>query len=65
MTATVQSGDRVALVFTSDPYTKLQPGELGTVAFVDDTGTVHVKWDAGDHLGLVPGVDRFRVVAKA
>lgn len=60
-----QPGDRVELTYTSDLYTKLQPGDRGTVSFVDDLGTVHVKWDAGDHLGLVPDVDKFRVVAKA
>lgn len=46
-------GDRVRLVRCDDPYTRLQPGELGTVRFIDDTGTVHVAWDSGSHLGMV------------
>jgi Domain of unknown function (DUF4314) len=29
---------------------------------VDDLGTIHVKWDNGSTLGLVPGQDSFRVV---
>ena len=55
-------GKRVRLDFTSDPYTDLKPGAEGTVDFVDDTGTVFVKWDSGSSLGLVPGEDRFTVL---
>jgi len=46
--------DRVELVNTTDPYTKLQPGDQGTVQSVDDSGTVHVVWDSGENLGMVP-----------
>jgi hypothetical protein len=55
-------GDRVRLVRCTDPYTKLQPGDEGTVTFVDDTGTVFVRWDSGSGLGLVPGEDAWEVV---
>jgi hypothetical protein len=57
-------GRRVELVACDDPWTKLEPGERGTVSFVDDVGTVHVTWDSGSRLGLVEAAgDRFRVVA--
>lgn len=52
-------GRRVVLRDCTDPFTKLTAGDEGTVTFVDDTGTVHVKWDTGSHLGLVPGEDRW------
>jgi hypothetical protein len=55
-------GDRVELVATSDPYTKLRPGTQGTVAFIDALGTLHVNWDDGSRLGLVPGEDHWREV---
>jgi hypothetical protein len=54
-----KAGDRVELVHCSDPYTRLQPGEQGTVQLVDSVGTVHVKWDSGSSLGLVPNIDRW------
>ena len=38
-------GTRVELVFMDDPYSRLKPGDRGTVEFVDDIATVHVKWD--------------------
>ena len=55
---------RVRLVQCSDPYTRLRPGTLGTVSFVDDTGTVHVDWDSGEKIGLIPGEDQWDVVGK-
>jgi hypothetical protein len=50
-------GTRVILVKMDDPYTKLQPGDKGTVRSVDDIGTIHVKWDRGGSLGIVFGED--------
>ena len=50
-------GTRVELVRMNDPYSKLKPGDLGTVDFVDDTGTVFIIWDSGSHLGVVYGED--------
>ncbi len=55
-------GDRVVLVNTTEPYTELQPGAVGTVTHTDDAGTVHVDWDTGATLGLVPGVDSWRAL---
>ena len=53
-------GSRVELVNMDDPYTKLKPGDQGTVNFVDDTGTVFVNWDNGSTLGVVYGVDSIK-----
>lgn len=50
-------GDRVALVDCADPYTTIEPGTRGTVRLIDSLGTVHVDWDDGSTLGLVPGWD--------
>lgn len=48
---------RVRLIHTSDKHTALQAGDEGTISLVDDMGTVHVNWDNGSNLGLLPGVD--------
>lgn len=45
-------GKRVQLQYTNDPYTKLRQGDEGVIDFVDDTGTISVKWDSGSSLGL-------------
>ena len=52
-----QVGDRVRLIYTTDEYTRLETGSEGTVSFVDSLGTVHVDWDNGSKLGLIPGMD--------
>lgn len=49
-------GKRVRLVDMDDPQAPPQ-GTEGSVMFVDDTGTVHVKWDTGSTLGAVYGID--------
>jgi hypothetical protein len=53
-------GCRVELVSMSDPYTKLRPGDCGTVYRVDDIATVFVAWDSGSGLGVVHGVDEIK-----
>lgn len=64
MTA-AQPGDRVRLIRTSDQYTRLRPGALGTVRRIDDIGTVHINWDDDGLLGLLPDEDEFEVMATA
>jgi len=54
------SGARVELVRMNDPYSKLKPGDQGTVASVDDIGTVFVNWDCGSSLGAAYGEDVIR-----
>lgn len=60
--ARYKKGSRVELVSMTDPYTKLKPGDIGTVDFVDDTGTVFIIWDSGSHLGVVLGEDEVRLL---
>lgn len=57
-------GTRVELVSLEDPYSRLPEGTRGTVDAVDDIGTIHVRWDNGSGLGIVPGVDTVRKVAE-
>ena len=54
-------GTRVELIYMNDPYNhKLVPGCQGTVRWVDDMGTIHVSWDCGSSLGLIPIEDEFK-----
>lgn len=55
-------GKRVELVYTKDQYTKLIPGDTGIVNFIDDFGTVFINWDNGSTLGLIPGVDKWKIL---
>ena len=50
-------GTRVELVRMNDEFSRLKPGDRGTVEFVDDCGTLFCSWDRGSRLGVVFGVD--------
>jgi len=54
------AGTRVELEHMDDPYSNMPAGLRGTVSFVDDAGKIHMRWDNGSSLALVPGVDSFR-----
>ena len=48
---------RIRLISMDDPYSRLRPGDQGTVAAVDSIGTIHVNWDCGSSLGVAFGED--------
>ena len=50
-------GTRVRLIKMNDKFTKLQPGDEGTVEFVDDCGSIFCAWDRGTSLGVIFGED--------
>ena len=53
-------GTRVELIQMNDPYSRLKPGDRGTVRFIDDAATVFVDWDSGSGLGIVYGEDQVK-----
>lgn len=57
-------GTRLQLISMQDAYATVLPGTKGTVTTVDDAGTIHMKWDNGRTLGLIPGEDSYKKVGK-
>lgn len=47
---------------TGEP--QMQEGLTGTVRFVDDIGSIHVDWDNGSTLALIPDEDDFEIVKE-
>ena len=58
-------GTRVMLLSMEDPWAPVPSGTRGTVEVVDDIGQIHMKWDNGRTLALVPGEDSFRKLTEA
>ena len=56
-------GTRIRLTQMDDPYAPIPSGTEGTVDFVDDAGQIHMKWDSGRSLALIPGEDSFSKIA--
>ena len=60
------AGCRVELHRMEDPWSPVPSGTKGTVVCVDDAGQLHMQWDNGRTLALVPGADSFsRIDAPA
>ena len=51
-------GTKVELHHMDDPQAP-PSGTVGEVIFVDDIGTIHVKWETGSSLGLIYVVDSY------
>lgn len=52
-------GSRIELIHMEDNWA-VPEGTCGTVEIVDDAGQIHMKWDNGRTLAIVPQVDKFR-----
>lgn len=56
-------GTKVRLVeMTEESCERMYKGLEGTVEFVDDAGHIHVRWDNGSSLSLLPDVDKFEKI---
>lgn len=53
-------GSVVEIQYMDDPQ-GVPKGTKGVIAFVDDAGQIHVNWDNGSGLALIPGVDEFSI----
>ena len=52
------TGTRIVLKSMNDPHAP-PSGTKGTVVYVDDLGSIGMKWDNGSSLSLMPGLDSF------
>lgn len=58
-----KEGTRVRLDRMSD-FQAPPEGTLGTVQFVDDIGSIHVRWDTGSTLAVAYGEDSCSIVSE-
>lgn len=57
-------GTRIELISMEDPYSPIAPGTQGIVHHVDDMGQIHMRWNNGRTLALIPGEDNFKVIKE-
>ncbi len=53
-------GKKVTCHFMDDPYPVL-PGTKGVIQFTDDIGQIHVDWEDGRSIALIPGKDEYTI----
>lgn len=58
----LKPGQRIRLLHMADKYHPVPDGTEGSVDFIDDGGNVHMKWDNGRTLALIPDVDEFILI---
>jgi hypothetical protein len=56
-------GRRVKIISLSTKERTIRKGSRGTVQVIDDAGTIHVHWDNGRNLGLLPA-DKWRLLPR-
>ena len=58
------AGTRICCDSMPDDPRPVPSGTMGTVIGVDDMCSILMKWDNGQGLSLVPGVDSFHVISQ-
>ena len=54
-------GTKVKLLYMhNEPQMPI--GLIGIVDFIDDTNQIHVNWENGSSLALIPEVDKFEIL---
>lgn len=57
-----KAGLRIRLLkHMDDPYRGIEAGEEGTIQYVDDARQIHVKWDCGSSLAVIPEIDYYEI----
>lgn len=55
-------GKRIKMIkMNNEPY-PVEPGTMGTVKFIDDSGQIHVNWDNGRTLAIIPRIDEYQIM---
>ena len=55
-------GTKIQLISMRDEKYPILPGTIGEVTHIDDMGSIHMKWQNGSSLALIPEVDSFKAV---
>ena len=55
-------GKRLRLIQMNNEPNPVQPGTERTIYYVDNAGTIHLKWDDGSLLGVIIGLDEYQIL---
>ena len=55
-------GTKIQLISMRNEEYHVLPGTIGEVKWVDDIGSIHMRWENGSSLALIPEIDSFKVV---
>lgn len=55
-------GTKIKLLQDMDDIQPIKAGEIGIVEYIDDEGSLHMSWDNGSSLAIIPEIDKFEVI---
>ena len=55
-------GTKLQLISMRNEKYPVLPGTVGEVTHIDDAGSIHMRWENGSSLSLIPEVDSFKAV---
>ena len=58
------AGTKIELIKMYDYINPVPPKTKGIIRSVDDMGTIQVTWENGSSLGLVVGIDKFKILER-
>ena len=61
MTNQELKGKKIRMILMNDPN-PIPHGVTGIITHVDDIGQIHVNWDNGSKLAVIPDVDKFEII---
>ena len=57
-------GTKLQLIFMRNEKYPILPGTVGVVTHID-AGSIHMRWENGSSLALIPEIDSFQTVSEA
>ena len=57
----IAEGTKIKLIYMNNE-SQMPSGLIGTVEFIDDAKQIHVRWENGSSLSLIPEVDQFEIL---
>lgn len=57
-------GTKIKCIKLEDSFNPVPSGTDGTVEYVDDANQIHMNWENGSSLALIPDLDEFEVIER-
>ena len=54
-------GTKLQLISMRNEKYPVLPGTVGEVTHIDDAGSIHMRWENGSSLALIPEIDSFQM----
>lgn len=55
-------GSRIKLLKDMDDKQPILAGTIGIIDYIDSEGQLHMKWENGRSLALLPDIDHFEII---